>query len=188
VLKIDGTSAGQAPVELRYAPAVPALSEIGVSPLGVATAGGLDENLELAHEVLDFTTGRPTAFDGAAAVDHLSAAAAALEAIPAAGREDVTGARLAILLGLLALQAQSAGEASAAAALGMLSNDVWNTARTLVPSPAVAPLGRPATARSAVFVGGAFNGRPPALRPGDDIGAGLPGGLPPIDPTQILRG
>jgi hypothetical protein len=72
----------------------------------------------------------------------------------------------------------------------MLSNDVWNTARTLVPASgsAIPVLGPSAVPRSAVFTGGAFSGRPPALKPGDDIAAGLPGGLPPIDPTQILRG
>ncbi len=127
---------------------------------------------------------------GGASTADLDAAAAALEATGTGAGEDVIGARLSVLLGVLADQAQQDGQTRAARALTTLRADLWNTARTLVasPHPALAGPALPVPFRAQVWTGGAFDGQPPALRPGDDVDAGLPGGLPRVDPAQILRG
>jgi hypothetical protein len=121
---------------------------------------------------------------------ELDSAAAALAATGAGQGEDVIGARLSILLGVLADQAGQDGRVRSARALRTLSADLWNTARTLAvrPHPVLAGPALPLPHRAQVWTGGAFDGHPPALRPGDDVDAGLPGGLPSVDPAQILRG
>jgi hypothetical protein len=186
VLNIDAATAAQAPIELRYAPPVPSLAEItGVAdPLDSASRSVAD-SLAAAREQLAMAAAVAPAH-----ASELTAAAAALEQSDDVRGEDVVGARLAILLGLVADDARAAEQGEVAAALQLLSADVWNAARTLVarPHPAMTSLGDLGGARSKVWTGGAFDGKPPALKPGEDIGSGLPGGLPNVDPVQILRG
>jgi hypothetical protein len=127
---------------------------------------------------------------GIAPAADLSRAAAALEATGSGTAEDLIGARLAILLGVLAEEAQAAGQHRSARALTFLSVDLRSTARTLSARPHSSLAGPDVRAgeRAQIWTGGAFDGHPPALRPGEDIGAGLPGGLPTVDPVAILRG
>lgn len=189
VLNIDGATPAQAPVELRYAPAVPSISEVTGSPaVAGPTAADLDRTLDAARHALAVRTTQPSRPGGSGVA--LSAVAGALEMSFGTRAEDVTGARLAILLAVIADQAEADGNAQSAGPLLLLSNDLWNTARTLTdqPHPALAELGAPILPRARVWTGGVFNGKPPALKPGDDVGAGVPGGLPGIDIAAILRG
>jgi hypothetical protein len=153
-----------------------------VLAIDAAQPGGAAMELQYAPSV-------PTLAEiaGGAPAADLGRAAAALAATGTGTGEDVIGARLAILLRVLAEEAEHAGQHRSARELTFLSADLSKTARTLSAQPH-STLAVPAGERAQIWTGGAFDGHPPALRPGDDIGAGLPGGLPSIDPVAILRG
>ena len=190
VLDIDAVGEGQAPVEYRYAPPVPAVADLTGQP-APALAGGqnLDEDLRSAALLIsEASTGKAEA--PATTFQALRDIASRFEINPAGQGEDIIGARLAIMLALLATDAKVDGQPKSADSLLMLSNDLWNQARTLSaqPHPALQRLDAPKLARAQVWKGGAFNGTPPALLPGQDVGSGLPGGLPKINPTEILKG
>jgi hypothetical protein len=190
VLAVDRAGADAAHIEYRYAPPVPDVAELtgSTAPLGVAR-GSVRSDLEDAAALLDRLSsglGRPTADD----VRTLTNVAMRLQEHAAVGDEPVVAARLAVLLGLLAADAATHGQGTSVDVLLMLSNDLWQQGRALA-SPSRRPLPllpRPRIARSLVWTGGAFDGRPPPLKPGQDVGAGLPGGLPTVDTSKILRG
>jgi hypothetical protein len=186
VLAIDSVGQRQAPMEFRYAPPVPSVAEVTGSSAVAAPAAPLGSYLSAARAVL---AADPNAHSAKQARAVLSTALAGLAADVNAGSEDVIGARLAIVLGLVAQSARLDQHAGSAAALYTLSQDVWNAGRTLTPVPhaQIEPIQLSAAARLRVWTGGAFHGRPPALKSGEDVGAGLPGGLPAIDPSQILK-
>jgi hypothetical protein len=190
VLDIDAVGEGQAPVEYRYAPPVPAVADLTGQPASSRAAGqNLDQDLRSAALLIsEASTGKSSA--PAATFQALRGIASGLEVNPAGQGEDVIGARLAIALALLAEGAKVDGQPKSADSLLMLSNDLWNQARTLNPQPhpALQQLDAPKLARAQVWTGGEFNGSPPALLPGQDVGSGVPGGLPKINPTEILKG
>lgn len=190
VLAIDAVGPDQAPVEYRYVPPVPAVAELPGAPVAEGSApADLERELRDAAAIIDDAGAGRTATP-AAGVRSLRTIARALELAPAGQGEDVTAARLAISVAIVAEAADADGQTKSTAALFLISNDVWNLATTLSskPNSAIKQLAAPKLERSAVWFGGAFDGRPPALKPGEDVGSGLPGGLPPIDPTQILKG
>lgn len=190
VLDINAFGAGQAPVEYRYAPAVPAVADLTGQPAPAVTKSDLEQDLRSAALLISrASTGKGDA-SPARTREALRGIAAALETGDMDQGEDVIGARLAISLALLAESAEAAGQPDSVDSLRMLSNDVWNQARTLNARshPALTQLDAPKRSRSQVWTGGEFNGAPPALKPGQDVGSGLPGGLPKIDPTKILKG
>ncbi len=190
VLDIDAVGEGQAPVEYRYAPPVPAVADLTGQPAPARAAGqNLDQDLRSAALLISkASTGKPEA--PATTFQALRDIASGLEINPAGQGEDIIGARLAIALALLAEGAKVDGQPKSADSLLMLSNDIWNQSRTLNPQPhpALQQLDAPKLARAQVWTGGAFNGTPPALLPGQDVGSGLSGGLPKINPTEILKG
>jgi hypothetical protein len=190
VLAIDAVGEGQAPVDYRYVPPVPSVADLTGRPAAAVTTSDLDKTLSSARELISNASTGKGDIAPAGTRDELSTIAAALENAAAGQTEDVIGARLAISLALLATSADAAGQSASVDSLLMLSNDVWNQSRTLVPRPheAMTALGAPKRTRAQVWKGGEFNGRPPALQPGQDVGSGLRGGLPKIDPTQILKG
>ncbi len=190
VLAIDVIGQDQAPAEFRYAPPVPAVTDLpGTVPPAAAGPVDLDLALSAARSILEQeSTG---SLDVTAASRRALASIAHTLELESVGQgEDVIGARLAIALALIAQSAEADGQAKSAGSILMISNDVWNQARTLSekPHPALEVLGAPMVKRSQVWTGGQFDGSPPALAPGQDVGSGVPGGLPEIDPTQILKG
>lgn len=83
--------------------------------------------------------------------------------------------------------ADAAGRADRLSAIGQ---QLWDTARRLASRErhSLAPYPGNRVDAAVLRTGGAFNGHPPAWHPGDDPGAGLPAGLPPVDARQILGG
>lgn len=190
VLRIDAVGEGQAPVEYRYAPPVPAVADLTGEPApALVGKADLDEDLRSAA-VLISRASAGKAGAPATTFTALRNIATGLESSPGTQGEDVLGARLAIALALIAEGAKVSRQPESADALLMLSNDVWNQSRTLSPEPhpALRQLDAPIRSRSQVWTGGEFNGTPPALAPGQDVGSGLSNGLPKLDPTQILKG
>ena len=190
VLKIDAVGKDQAPVEYQYAPPVPAVADLTGQAVPVQTGRtDLDQNLRSAALLIS-TLSTGTAQAPATTFQMLQDIAGGLEINPAGQGEDILGARLSIALALVAEGAKAAGQPQSADSLLMLSNDVWNQARTLNPQPhpALQQLDAPKLARALVWTGGEFNGKPPALLPGQDVGSGLSGGLPKINPSEILKG
>lgn len=190
VLRVDAVGPDQAPVEYRYAPPVPAVRDlVGAPAPAVPGDQNLDEDLSSAAALISSTSsGEPGA--PATTFAALRDIASRLEVGPAEQGEDILGARLAIALALIAEGAKLDRQPESADALLMLSNNLWNQSRTLSadPHPALRQLHAPKRTRSQVWTGGEFNGKPPALAPGQDVGSGLPNGLPKLDPTEILRG
>lgn len=190
VLNIDAVGKDQAPIEYQYAPPVPAVADLTGQAGPVRTGrDDLNQNLRSAALLISkSSTGTSEA--PATTFQMLREIAGGLELNPADQGEDVLGARLSIALALVAEGAKVAGQPQSADSLLMLSNDVWNQARTLSPQPhpALQQLDAPKLPRARVWTGGEFNGKAPALLPGQDVGSGLPGGLPKINPTEILKG
>jgi len=191
LLAIDSPGNAQTHIEFHYAPPVPTLAEVtGAAAVNAPPTMTVDGSLSAARELLAarLATSVPTNPPGAGT--SLTSVAAALQNAPGAQGEDVVAARLAILLAVIAEGAELAGQPGSVDALHLLSNDLWNTSRTLSarPNPAIQVLDAAKLPRSKVWTGGAFDGRPPALKPGEGVGSGLPGGLPIIDPAKILRG
>jgi hypothetical protein len=188
VLAIDEIGQDTSPAQYQYLPPVPAVADLPGGPAKPARSG-LDTNLRDAGRIIAEASSGGTA--PAADFDRLRSIASALEESKTPQREDVIGARLAISLAVVADGGTGAdGAPQRTDAILMLSNDLWNQARTLETSPrsAIEPLGATKLTRNQVWTGGAFNGHPPALKPGEPVGSGLPGGLPVINPDQILKG
>lgn len=108
-------------------------------------------------------------------------------------REGVITVRLGALVVAESLTLPNGLEADR---LSQIGRQLWTTgavllARTGETRAAGVGLGLPAPPefpRDLLFSGGAFNGTPPPLQPGDGPGAGVPGGLPMLDPLAILGG
>jgi hypothetical protein len=191
VLAIDAIGAEQTPVEYHYAPPVPALTTLTGSATPASSDGrDLDEQLRSAGVLIARASTGGAAVTPATTWRELQQIARDLEGARTPSSEDVIAVRLAVALAILAEDAPVHGGHGSADELLMLSNDIWNQARSLstAPHPAVSRLAVPRTSRAQVWTGGAFGGRPPALIPGQDLASGLPGGLPPIDPAAILGG
>jgi hypothetical protein len=190
VLRVDAVGEGQAPVEYRYAPPVPAVADLTGAPApALSGEQNLDEDLRSAAVLISgASSGKVDApVTTFAALRNI---ASALEINTVDQGEDILGARLAIALALIAEGAKVDRQPGSADELLMLSNNLWNQSRTLSPEPhpALRQLDAPTRTRSQVWTGGEFNGRPPALAPGQDVGSGLSKGLPKVDPTEILKG
>lgn len=191
VLEIDRVGDDEAPAEYQFAPPVPALKDLVGRPAeGLGKTSSLTSSLRTAGLLIADTSSGRGSESPAAALSSLESVVAALEKSPQHQAEDVLGARLAIALALIAEQARVESQTSSVDAVLMLSNDLWNQARTLSakPNSAIQHLGATKLSRSEVWTGGLFKGNPPPLKPGQDIGADVPGGLPKIDPAQILKG
>lgn len=186
-LAIDSLGQDNSPTEFQYAPPVPAVADLpggAVEPAG----SNVDHNLRDAGRLIG--QGSNGTALSAQDSEQLRAIASALEISKDRQGEDVIGARLAIALAMVADSAHGDGLSKSADEIFMISNDVWNQARALESHPrsAMEQLGTPKVSREQVWTGGQFDGHPPALKPGQDVGSGLRGGLPTVDPTQILKG
>jgi hypothetical protein len=80
------------------------------------------------------------------------------------------------------------GNAELNARLHLIGDRLWTGALDLLSASGahVTGLAVPSTSEDALFTGGAFNGHPPALRPGDAPGKDLPAGLPSLDSPALL--
>lgn len=186
-LAIDAIGQDHSPTEFQYLPPVPAVADL---PGGASEPArlGADDSLREAGDLIGrASTGTPLSEPE---TERLRSIASALESTTDEQGEDVIGARLAIALAVIASSAHADGMTKTADEILMISNDVWNQARTLEPHSrsAMQQLAAPKVSRDRVWSGGQFDGRPPALKPGQDVGSGLPGGLPTIDPSEILKG
>jgi hypothetical protein len=186
-LAIDSIGQDNSPTEFQYLPPVPAVADL---PGGAAKPSGssVDDNLREAGRLINqASAGAPLS---PADSEKLRSIASALEISKGEQGEDVIGARLAIALAVIANNAQADGQARSADEILMISNDLWNQASTLESHPrsVIERLGAPKLSRDEIWTGGQFDGHPPALKPGQDVGSGLRGGLPKVDPTQILKG
>lgn len=109
-----------------------------------------------------------------------------------AAQEAVVGLRLGVLvLGEAArAMAEPDGE-SRTARLHLIGERLWDGAIASLPAGISAansqlpPSGYPVRL---VFRGGVFDGRPPALRTGEGPLAGVPGGVPPLNPALLTSG
>lgn len=192
VLDIDRLSKDQTPAEFRYAPPVPSVSEVAGLP-AAPLAGGVDVDRDLgeATALLGSLTSSGSAPSAASSgAEALLRLVTGLEGDPAQLSEDVVGARLALVVAFAAAQGPDIKGPASSESLLMLSNDIWNSARSLVSDPraSIGELPAPGLARSKVWTGGAFNGSPPPIKPGEGVGSGLRGGLPVVDPSAILKG
>ena len=114
--------------------------------------------------------------------------------LPRHGEAQVS-ARLAVLVAAESRRVTTNGGAAEALSgravrLSAISQQLWDTARRLASREGhrLAPFPGQHVDPAVLRTGGAFNGHPPAWHPGDDPGAGLPAGLPPVDARQILGG
>ena len=184
LLQVDRAGAEQANIEYRYLPPVPDVATVFAvfGPLA-SHAVAVSDDLRQAANLLDVTS------PSVGVVQDLVAVATRLEQ-QVRPPEGVISARFAILVALLAADAAQHGQMAAAGSLSMISHDLWLQAPSLSPHlrNAFGVLAPSATTRMHVWTGGAFNGKPPLLLPGQDIGSGLPGGLPPVDTSKILGG
>lgn len=191
VLDIDAVGENQAPVEYRYAAPVSSVADLTGRPAPTQSGEqNLGRTLNSARVLISRASTGKGDEDPSITFEALRGIAGALEATSSENTEDILGARLAIALALLAEGAKVDGQPKSADSLLMISNDLWNQARTLnaQPHPALKQLDAPKLARAQVWTGGEFDGKPPALLPGQDVGSGLSGGLPKINPTEILKG
>jgi hypothetical protein len=109
--------------------------------------------------------------------------------------EALVTASLAALVAAESLRVPASSGAAEAASgravrLSAIGQQLWDTARRLAGRErhSLAPFPGNRVDPAVLRTGGAFNGHPPAWHPGDDPGAGLPAGLPPVDARQILGG
>jgi hypothetical protein len=187
------------PSEFRFPAAVPGDVEGLPAPVGPAAAAGpvaapaspdawgrahSTDLARVAEMTRDASTPR-AAFDGAQRrlADPVSDPVA---------QEAVTGLRLAVLV----LGERAEGEAEnqrvpeQSERLTLIGTRLWNSALGLLGSAsgfAEASLTLPAAASEDLLLqGGAFDGHPPALNPGDPVDKGLPGGLPVLDPMALI--
>lgn len=191
VLNLNHLTKDQTPTEFRYAPPVPSVSDITGEPAAPLSAGvDVERDLAEASTLLGNLTSAAAKPDAATGqLQTLLRLASGLQSDTAQQSEDVIGARLALVVAVAAQAPDVKGPASPDSLL-MLSNDIWNSARTLVPVPqaSMQTLPAPKMARSKVWVGGEFDGNPPPIKPGEGIGSGLSRGLPVADPAAILKG
>jgi hypothetical protein len=188
VLRIDSAGAQQAHIVYRFAPPVPPVEDILGRSRPVVAAGSLRTQLAAARSLLTAVSAPGhTSSDTESA--QLEAVTSQLQGRPESSSEPVVAARLALLIALVADQARQQ-QSSTTDVLLSLSDDLWNQAAQLSSRPhhEVMPLRGSRLPRSQVWVGGPFNGTPPPLKPGDPVDAGVPGGLPTLDPTKILKG
>jgi hypothetical protein len=110
-------------------------------------------------------------------------------------QEGAVNLRLALLVQAESLRGLAGGEdqtrITQANRLRLLGERLWRTGAELLDSaglPASERLSvRPAPLDAGLLrQGGVFGGRPPALRPGDDVDAGVPGGVPQVDFNQVF--
>lgn len=113
---------------------------------------------------------------------------------PSPGHDGLVALRLALLVHAESIRSTMQPAATQQAVrLRLIGERVWSVG---VRMAAAGSIGLPndgavtAVAAPAALLteGGAFGGNPPPLRPGDDPAAGVPGGLPRIDPEAILLG
>jgi hypothetical protein len=99
-------------------------------------------------------------------------------------QEAVTDLRLAA-----AVWSRTSTDPDRNARVRLMGDRVWSGALDLLAAagarvdPYELPTARP---EQALFTGGAFNGHPPALPPGDPPGKDVPGGLPALDSPMLL--
>lgn len=131
-----------------------------------------------------------------------AAARSVMRSLPhsTAGQEGGTALALAMLAAAESLRplpgASSVAAAELALRLRLIAERLWDSGLTLLEQDPTIPGGvrgvlglpTPAAAQDLLWTGGVFDGNPPPLRPGEDPGAGVPGGLPALDPNQILLG
>jgi hypothetical protein len=154
----------------------------------------LPDEIRLPDPMPDFAGEgiEPTGPDGTTAqLEKLTRAALRL---PRDSEARVT-ARLAVLVAAESLRMPATSGAAEAASgravrLSAIGQRLWDTARRLAGRERhrLAPFPGDRVDPAVLRTGGAFNGHPPAWHPGDDPGAGLPAGLPPVDARQILGG
>ncbi|HZQ27313.1 MAG TPA: hypothetical protein VFA94_06415 [Acidimicrobiales bacterium] len=158
--------------------------------------------LERAVSVLDRTS---AAYGKAPLPPTLPTDAAALDAIVGeldgpvpstnAGAEGTFDIQLALLVHAESLRTLTGGGPGAvdqARRLRLVADRLWSVAVQLLGrgSVGLAGLGTPSDPEldaALLLPGGAFSGKPPPLKPGDPPGTGVPGGLPPLDPSALLR-
>ena len=154
----------------------------------------LPDEIRLPDPMPDFAGEgiEPTNADGnAAQLDGLTRPELRL---PRHGEAQVS-ARLAVLVAAESRRVPTSGGAAEALSgravrLSAISQQLWDTARRLASREGhrLPPFPGQRVDPAVLRTGGAFNGHPPAWHPGDDPGAGLPAGLPPVDARQILGG
>lgn len=196
LLNVDGALS---PSEFRFPAAVPGDVEGLRAPAGpVAAAGAVSApapadawirtygaDLARVAEMARTASSTRTAFDGA------QRRLAAPVSDPVA-QEAVNGLRLAVLV--FGERAEGGGEnqrvPEQSERLTLLGTRVWNSALGLLGSASGFPnasLTLPGAASDDLLLqGGAFDGDPPALNPGDPVDKGLPGGLPVLDPMALI--
>lgn len=110
-----------------------------------------------------------------------------------AAQEAVNGLRLAVLVvGESAADGpENRGVPDQSARLALIGTRLWNSVLGLLGSASgfadAAALTLPlASSEDLLLEGGAFDGHPPALNPGDPVDKGLPGGLPVLDPMALI--
>ena len=106
-----------------------------------------------------------------------------------AAQESITGLRLATILLIEARNPQQSDGVTRR--VDLVAARVWVSSAGLLPDRALqsaAAAVSPKSDETVLFEGGHFDGDPPGLRPGDDPGAGLPGGLPELDAAELLGG
>ncbi|WP_156869629.1 hypothetical protein [Sporichthya polymorpha] len=186
------------PSEFRFPPAVPGDVEAPRTPGPVAAAGPVPapappdvwsrahaaDLARVAEMTRDASTTR-TVFDDA------QRQLAAPVSDPVA-QEAVNGLRLAVLV----LGESAEGDAEnhrvpeQSERLTLIGTRLWNSALGLLGSASGfvdASLTLPGAASEDLLLqGGAFDGHPPTLNPGDPVDKGLPGGLPVLDPMALI--
>ncbi len=126
------------------------------------------------------------------AARRLEASAASLgDLLPAEGtaREGVTALRLGLLTtaeSLRTLGGSGVDHLTSATRLRLIGERLWASGAKLLGHSGAAKTNQLRTASSGLdpellLVGGVFGGHPPALQPDEDVGAGVPGGLPEIN-------
>jgi hypothetical protein len=159
-----------------------------------AARSKLPDEIRLPNPMPDFAGEgiEPTDPDAnAAQLDELKAPALRL---PRDSEARVT-ARLAALVAAESPRVPANGGAAETASgralrLSAIGQQLWDTARRLARRDrhSLTPFPGTPVDPAVLRTGGAFNGHPPAWHPGDDPGAGLPAGLPPVDARQIFGG
>lgn len=188
LLAVDHAGAEQLAIEYRYPDPVPSVTTlVGFAATArVASVDSLASVLQRSRRALALTGQLPRARAKAAAYD-LAFLASRFETLNARSPEYVVTARIALLLGVLADDTDFHGRADTANVLDMLSRHAWNQAAAL-PGNALVRLSPSRLTRTQVWTGGVFNGSPPMLVAGQDIGSGVPGGLPEVDGISVSGG
>lgn len=186
---------------------VPDFAAEGIEPIGNVTSGSEGAKTRRTDrwlaQIRDLLGATAHSFR-ADAVPPPSGTVAALETLarsaPSPSTEGIVAARLSALSHAEALrrlkEAKTVSPSTSPALerarrLRLISERLWSVAESLLRREGTGtadPLPSSGIDRSLLYHGGAFDGHPPLLRPGDDPGTGLPGGLPIVDPSTILGG